>query len=300
MRKKLATILISTAIGFLLAELSLRIFFPGRFVYCDTWYARPLVSNGPYRVRLAPKFCGKYPGPDNSLWTVKTNRLGWRDPYNEVPESPIMLLGDSVFFGVGARDGKTIRDWTEEMSGIPTICRAVPAWESYSELKYLEMEGLALNPKYVVLGICMNDFKSLSDDEWAAMCKPYRRGLLRRSQAFNLVRLFSLRAWARIKWEVSGPPPDKEQPPPVFGPAYRRYERMQALCDGAEIGLIGVLLPLVDQEPYEQAEAIPIRNLVTVKGLTKEHFISSCHLTEDGQKIVASTIMEAIQSGEKR
>ncbi len=93
------------------------------------------------------------------------NSLGLRDDEMSV-EKPagtlrVLVLGDSVTFGVGVHRDKAFPNQLERLmrpfGNVEVINAGVPGYTAYNELQYYLTEGRKLEPDIVVLGFCMND-----------------------------------------------------------------------------------------------------------------------------------------------
>jgi lysophospholipase L1-like esterase len=113
------------------------------------------------------------PDPD-LLWRLKpleegpqaTNELGLRDTtYRPDADVKLLLLGDSVSYGDGEPVLTRCFPWLLEReleAATPgrtweLINAGVIGWSTFQEARWLELHGLALRPRAVVLQFCLND-----------------------------------------------------------------------------------------------------------------------------------------------
>ncbi len=114
--------------------------------------------------RLAPGYEGWFAGVP-----VRINRLGFRDERDYTPQKPpgvfrILVLGDSVTFGHGARSNTTypylleqhLRAWRPDVEW-QVWNLGVPGYATSQELAYLERVGPGYQPDLVVVGFYQND-----------------------------------------------------------------------------------------------------------------------------------------------
>jgi lysophospholipase L1-like esterase len=102
-------------------------------------------------------------------WTIKTNARGFRGPEIRSDRSKkstyrVLCIGDSVTFGFNgdqedtypARLGEFLRA-KQPGKDIEVINAGVPGWTWLQGLRFLEMEGLALEPDLVIMAHGVND-----------------------------------------------------------------------------------------------------------------------------------------------
>lgn len=104
------------------------------------------------------------PGMDNGI--IRTNSKGFREN-KEISETKsedfrLVVLGDSVGFGLGLREGETIADMLEKElanKGLnaEAINMCVPAWGTRQYLKRWEIEGKNYDADRVLVVLCFND-----------------------------------------------------------------------------------------------------------------------------------------------
>ena len=139
------------------------------------------------------------------LFDVLTNAIGFRGPELRPEKSPgmvrILAVGDSCTFGSGARTDESypaqlanaLRALRPDLD-VETINAGVPGYSSFQTRRYLEIEGLDLEPDFVLIATGFNDTSearpskrrafaeglALSDAEFArALRRSNRIGLLR-------------------------------------------------------------------------------------------------------------------------
>jgi lysophospholipase L1-like esterase len=90
-------------------------------------------------------------GPDG------LRRRGKPRPEKDVTER-ILILGDSVTFGVGVDSSDTFSSLLEAKLGdVEVINAGVNGYTTYNELQYFLEKGTSLNPDLVVVAVCLND-----------------------------------------------------------------------------------------------------------------------------------------------
>lgn len=169
------------------------------------------------------------PDPD-LIWKLRptpsgplaTNELGLRDTaYRADADVKILLLGDSVSWGDGIDDlrrtypfqlEQQLAFWDRSRS-YEIVNASVPGYSTFQQLRYLERDGLALEPDAVVLQFTLNDvverYRALAQyggnnfflgvDTRAAVRGAYG-AMLRRSRAFEAAARW-LQAGARHQEE---------------------------------------------------------------------------------------------------
>ena len=100
--------------------------------------------------------------------SVRANSLGLRGPEIEfdrlAPRSPVLLIGDSYFFGWGVEESARVSEVLARLlsSGPtprPVVNISFPGWGMYHARDVLQAFGPRLRPSLVVLGLCIaNDF----------------------------------------------------------------------------------------------------------------------------------------------
>lgn len=95
------------------------------------------------------------------------NSLGMRGPERAKQKPPgvyrVLVLGDSVAYGIGVRPTETLSAQLEQMLyargrlQVEVLNAGVPGYNTEQELRWLERVGLALEPDAVVLAYCPND-----------------------------------------------------------------------------------------------------------------------------------------------
>lgn len=107
-------------------------------------------------------------GPNPRIFDLRTNSLGLRDSEIELPKPPgrwrILALGDSCTFGSGAGQSDT---WPAQLeaelakalgAGRAEVVNAgVPGYSTFQSLRFLQQDGLGLEPDAVVIPTSIND-----------------------------------------------------------------------------------------------------------------------------------------------
>jgi hypothetical protein len=194
------------AISLILLEVVARIadplgisYYPETAKYLDT-----MIIEEPIGYRNRPNLQGRFWGKQVSI-----NSLGMRDREVDTQaatdEFRVLLLGDSVVFGIGVADDETIPYQLEHqlnnaretrMKGGNTPYRVfnmgVPSYNSEQELIQLESLGLSLDPHLVALMFSTND---LQPKMWVVE----RRGSL----LVNLAqRSYAVSMLAALYWDL--------------------------------------------------------------------------------------------------
>jgi lysophospholipase L1-like esterase len=139
------------------------------------------------------------------IFDLQTNALGLRSGEISRPKPPgtyrVLAVGDSCTFGSGAGSADTYPAQLERQLGalrpdlaFEVLNAGVPGFTSYQALRYLEIEGLDLEPDAVLFGTSVNDAspahagrkrrfgegRMLSDREYAAALRAQRSLGIRR------------------------------------------------------------------------------------------------------------------------
>jgi lysophospholipase L1-like esterase len=148
----------SIAFALLIAEVITRIWVPVRnvgpsFTTYDSVYGKRLKRD--FRtIRRAPEFTMR----------LSTNSRGFRGPELDTTGArPVLFLGDSYTMGYGVNDGEEypalVREVLHRRSPpIPVVNAGVGDEGNARWIKFLRTEGVALNPRLVVMQISGNDF----------------------------------------------------------------------------------------------------------------------------------------------
>jgi hypothetical protein len=123
--------------------------------YSRLLYARSPVPMLPYGLR---------PGVETMLLgvPVNVNAQGFRG--SAVASSPgprrLLVLGDSVVFGLGVGDDETLPAVLRRRLGgaAEAVNLGVPGYDTAVEVEQLAAVGLALRPSAVVVGVSLNDY----------------------------------------------------------------------------------------------------------------------------------------------
>jgi len=158
---------------------------------------------------------------------LETNELGFRDgPYRAEADLTVLVLGDSVSWGDGVTNPTLIYPFLLERAlsaregfGLVEVVNAsVPGYSTFQQLRYLERDGLALEPDLVLLQVCLNDVVERYDAlaeyggnnvflgvDTRATVHGARGWLLRHSRAFELAtRFLQNRARGQQDFTVQG------------------------------------------------------------------------------------------------
>ena len=123
--------------------------------HTDDSSAHFLVPDAELLWRLDPHMTG----------SLATNKLGIRDTsYNAAADKKILLLGDSVSWGHAMKFVEEVYPQVLQMQlneaggrTVEVINAAVPGYSTFQQLKYLQMEGVKLDPDLIILQFCLND-----------------------------------------------------------------------------------------------------------------------------------------------
>lgn len=151
---RLAAGVLACLAGLVLCEFALRLSAPDEGL---------LLVNGFYLadhelgVRLQPNFRGG---------EISINSLGMRGPERARAKPPgarrILVLGDSFAFGVEPDQALTFpavleRRLARKLPGVEVLNAGVPTWGTVQEARWLEREGLALQPDFVLVALYMGN-----------------------------------------------------------------------------------------------------------------------------------------------
>jgi hypothetical protein len=164
-RLKLLTITIGLAMGLLLAEISLRIFFPPYRV--STIGHRYSNNAQVYGWGYSPGEQFALSNPDTGeIYRCSVNSHGWRDKEHSY-ENPsgayrILILGDSNTFGPSVPQDKTYPRVLEGKLrdrgfNVEVISIAYGGWGTDQELEALKNDGLNYKPDLIILQFSVND-----------------------------------------------------------------------------------------------------------------------------------------------
>jgi len=202
------------------------------------------------------------------------NRLGYRGREVASARTPgrrrIVMLGDSITFGYGVRDGETFSAVIETLDPrLEVVNLGVQGYGTDQELLKLEREGFAYAPDVVVLNVCLaNDLldnaaaRSIYDGVYpkpyfrleegrlvevaghVALSPPRRLALLlsQRSALFNALLDLTHVDRARYQREVAGRA-EAEPAEPAFAVTFALVRRMDELTRAREAGFVALLYP---------------------------------------------------------
>jgi lysophospholipase L1-like esterase len=130
-------------------------------------YQRKITPPDGYVVSYKPS--DKYGWELQNNWStafIRINSQGFREdgdiPQKKMEDIRIVVIGDSVGFGLGLRNGETIPDALENeyrKAGIhaEAVNMCVPGWGTIQYLRRWECEGIQYNPDKVLIVLCTND-----------------------------------------------------------------------------------------------------------------------------------------------
>ena len=202
------------------------------------------------------------------------NRLGYRGrevAWARTPGRPrIVMLGDSITFGYGVRDGETFSAVMETLdSRLEVVNLGVQGYGTDQELLKLEREGFAYAPDVVVLNVCLaNDLldnasaRSIYDGVYpkpyfrleegrlvevaghVGLSPPRRLALLlsQRSALFNALLELTRVDRARYQRELAGRA-EGEPAEPAFAVTFALVRRMDELTRARGAGFVALLYP---------------------------------------------------------
>jgi hypothetical protein len=121
----------------------------------------------------------------SSFWGVNrpavTNSHGWRDRERSYDRTPgvrrVVVLGDSMVFGLGVDDGERTTELLEQRCpGVEFINLGCCGYSADQYVRVLELEGFRYQPDAVILVLCMrNDVSCLVNEQQEWWPKPYYR-----------------------------------------------------------------------------------------------------------------------------
>lgn len=166
---RLGTLLvIQAAVVLVLLEIVGRVFDPlGISYYPETArYLDTMIIEEPIGYRNRPNLSGRFHGA-----TYTTNSIGLRNDEIPVAKQPneyrVLMLGDSVVFGLGVENDETIPQVVERLANeqnrtarhVRVINMGVPSYNTEQELIQLLSLGMSLQPDAVVLLNRPNDIE---------------------------------------------------------------------------------------------------------------------------------------------
>jgi len=202
------------------------------------------------------------------------NRLGYRGREVAAARTPgrprVVMLGDSITFGYGVRDGETFSAVMESLAPpLEVVNLGVQGYGTDQELLKLEREGFAYAPDVVVLNVCLaNDLldnaaaRSIYDGvypkpyfrlegdrlvevaEHVVLSPPRRLALLlsQRSALFNALLDLSRVDRARYLRELAGRM-EAEPAEPAFAVTFALVRRMDELTRAHGSRFVALLYP---------------------------------------------------------
>jgi lysophospholipase L1-like esterase len=244
------------------------------------------------------------------------NRLGYRGrevAWARMPGRPrIVMLGDSITFGYGVRDGETFSAVMETLDPrLEVVNLGVQGYGTDQELLKLEREGFAYAPDVVVLNVCLaNDLL----DNASARSPPRRLALLlsQRSALFNALLDLTPVDRARYQRELAGRA-EAEPAEPAFTVTFALVRRMDERTRARGAGFVALLYPSLRDfiRPSRRAqrflEAPELQGVKVVDllprfraaGFTADTFSrysldGNLHLTAEGHRLAARVILEVL------
>jgi lysophospholipase L1-like esterase len=202
------------------------------------------------------------------------NRRGYRGREVALARTPdrrrVVMLGDSITFGYGVRDGETFSAVMETLDArLEVVNLGVQGYGTDQELLKLEREGLAYAPDVVVLNVCLaNDLldnaaaRSIYDGVYpkpyfrleegrlvevaahVALSPPRRLALLlsQRSALFNVLLDLTHVDRARYQRELAGRA-EAEPAEPAFAVTFALVRRMEELTRARRAAFVALLYP---------------------------------------------------------
>ncbi len=280
-------------------------YYPDTARYLDT-----MIKEEPIGYRNRPGLKGRYHGA-----TYTINSIGLRNeeiPAKEPNEFRILMLGDSVVFGLGVEDSETIPRVVERLANeqaggrkIRVINMGVPSYNSEQELVQLQSLGLSLEPDAVVLLYTLNDIETKM---WVFERRESKLvDLAQRSYAACL--LFTLRrqlmtAFGREPSLVSTG--DYHHDHPRWQAVDQSLTQLNHICEQRDIPFLLLVGGDQDTKPYSlhfelaDREGFPIATLDPWtddrwKDLDRSKHLNSAtdlHCNEDGCEIYGTKVWE--------
>ena len=131
---------------------------------------------------------------DEFSYVVNTNDQGLRTTEFTPGEGGVILLGDSMLFGIGATAQQTVEAEMERIlkerlgAAVPVTTLAVPGYNTVQELQLLRAYGELLQPDFVILGLFVgNDILP----NWLAKVTAngtYRQDAARRAEIEGIIK----------------------------------------------------------------------------------------------------------------
>jgi hypothetical protein len=195
------------------------------------------------RVQGSTVYSEKYgwrmrPGFEGRLHDVfiSVNSRGYRGrehPFEKpLGRTRVLMLGDSVTFGVKVSDGETFSDLLESRSGhFEVVSLAVPGYGTDQELLLLEREGRRYRPDVVILNFCLaNDAVNNAGELRKPFFRPEGEGLRLHDEHLRLPPLGRARQWladeSHLYHRLRGLLPGRPAPPSAPEPDAGEFVRM--------------------------------------------------------------------------
>lgn len=199
---------LSTAAALLVAAAAVEVWVRGRW---DERRGRPgfFLSDPVRGQRLAPGYDGWFAGVP-----VHINALGFRDPREYALEKPpgtirILVLGDSVTFGHGARFETTYPYLLEQRlrHAWPDVAwqvwnLGVPGYATSQALAYLHEVGPRFAPDLVVVGVFVNDLVGNEPVASPTLARRARSAVQRVMQRWLYSYEFYKRVYLTARWRL--------------------------------------------------------------------------------------------------
>lgn len=178
----MASILISSVIGLGLAELGMRLVLARRTLmdltdsdYWIVWLGERVRSGRNFEPDIVhDPLLGWRMRPGSFSAGVSVNQSGFRGTREYAVERAagvrrIMLLGDSMFFGLGIKDQETLGAQLEKrLPGVEVLNASANGWGADQQYLYWMKEGQRFDPDIVIVGFYVDDYTRTS-----ATCREY-------------------------------------------------------------------------------------------------------------------------------
>jgi hypothetical protein len=273
LRRLLIFAVVQLFIAFLLLEGLARIFDPLGISYLPetSRFLDTMIHEQPIGYRLRPGLDGEF---HHARYQI--NSIGLRGPELDSPkpkgEKRILVLGDSVVFGIGVNNDQTIPAVVERFASQNSVGSArhrivnmgVPSYNTEQEFIQFESLGQSLEPDAVVLLFSSNDIEAKN---WA-FPGSWIADRVQRSYALSLTMsmVYRVREATRSRSAVNESH--------VFGKDDPRWQavseslaRIKSFCDLSSIPFAVVYLGKPGQFPYDLLEETGKDHKIDVFGI---------------------------------
>lgn len=321
---KFLVLLVSCLISALVAEFSLRFFYPQPLYSFEKGL---FMSSPDYGYALTPNVTKTHSQPDYS-YTIKSNSKGFRGREPDyTANTRILVLGDSYGMGQGVSEGKSMCDLTHQhfkASGKPLdiFNTSVSGYAGINELGVLKRQLIDYKPHMVILLFFWNDLgvtESLSAQNGYLVVNfgnpqtaPLREWLNNNSHFYALLK----RSWYAFK-SPKAKTADPVVPQSDIDVALDYIFRMKELCDQRNTSFVTILLPvdgIYAGSPAMQAcretmikelkkNAVPYRDwtlVVPQEGKAQYIFRHDQHWNERGNSYFSQYLIQVIDNLMKR